>query len=363
MGRTLAVTMIILAAVLIAMATVNPSHFSSAKSPDGAVQSMFSAVKNHDWNSAFAYVSPQSNVDEQSFIRDLAGRDGSLRTLSALEQVNTKVLSQNDNEASVRADIEWSSAVGALYDTRDLKVVKDDGAWKVIWPVAQRQSLPPQVIAVNDLRWYILHGSGEEDWGAQNVEAPKIRIISMNAIPHDGSTIILGEVVNEDTVPAFVSVGATLIGKDGSELGEETSFDKTSHTLLPKEVSPFRIDFPKVKLAKVKSVRMTPTSLLIPASADPVVGVMHQRIEEDARGHHVLKGELLNESGMTVNIPHVLATYYDKSGKVIWVSDGYVDQALLPQVPLPFSVSLDDRIAPDVGTYRVTTNNYVLQTE
>jgi hypothetical protein len=66
---------------------------------------------------------------------------------------------------------------------------------------------------------------------------------------------------------------------------------------------------------------------------------------------------------MTVNIPHVLATYYDKAGRVIWVSDGYVDQALLPQVPLPFSVGLDDDVAGNVQTYRVTTNNYVLQSE
>ncbi len=57
-------------------------------------------------------------------------------------------------------------------------------------------------------------------------------------------------------------------------------------------------------------------------------------------GDMCCKGELLNESGQTVNIPHVLATYYDNSGKVIWVSDGYVDKALPPQTPVPFSVSL-----------------------
>ncbi len=54
----------------------------------------------------------------------------------------------------------------------------------------------------------------------------------------------------------------------------------------------------------------------------------------------------MNQSGETVNIPHVLATYYDNSGKVIWVSDGYVDQALLPQTPVPFAVDLRDEMAP-----------------
>lgn len=170
----------------------------------------------------------------------------------------------------------------------------------------------------------------------------------------------MGEVENEDTVPAFVSVGAVLVGKDGHDIAEESSFDKTSHVLLPKEVSPYRIDYPGVKLSAIKSVRMKPDSMLVPASADPVIGVLHQRIDKDAKGRTVLKGELMNESGTTVNIPHVLATFYDSNGRVIWVSDGYLDHALLPQTPQPFAVDLHDDLAPKVHSYRVTVNTYTV---
>jgi hypothetical protein len=220
--------------------------------------------------------------------------------------------------------------------------------------------VPPQVIPVNFLRWDVVTRGSDDDWGAQNVEAPRVRITSMNAIERDGGTIILGEIVNEDTVPGFVAVGATLVGKDGKEFAQEESFDKISHTILPKEVSPFRIDFPGVKLANVKSVRMQPNALLVAASADPVMGVLHQRIEKDTQGRTVLKGELINQTGETVNIPHVLATFYDNAGRVIWVSDGYVDQALLPQTPVPFSVAVRDDLAKNIQTYRVTVNQYSL---
>jgi hypothetical protein len=155
-----------------------------------------------------------------------------------------------------------------------------------------------------------------------------------------------------------VSVGATLIDKNGRDAAQETSFDKTAHVLLPKEISPYRVDFPKMKLADLKSVRMKPDSMLVPAAADPVIGVFHQRVEKDARGRTVLRGELLNESGRTVNIPHVLATFYDNSGRVIWVSDGYVDHALLPETPQPFAVELRDDLAGEVHSYRVTVNQY-----
>lgn len=360
MSRLIGILLAVLAVVLIAAASIKPSKLAPAATPQKAVQSLFESVKNRDWKRAYDFVSPSSNIDQGSFYRDLNGRDGSLRTYSSLQDFDSKVLRESENEAMVRAKLTWSTAVGAFYETRDLKVVNEGGSWKVMWTVEKQPNLPPQVIPVNYLRWDIIRRGPDEDWGAQNVESPKVRILSMNPLEKDGNLIIMGEVVNEDTVPAFISVTATLVGKDGSTLGEESSFDKTSHTLLPKEVSPFRIDFPKVKMDKIKTVRMQPTALLVPASADPVIGVLRQRIDKDANGHTVLRGELINQSGQTVNIPHVLATFYDDSGKVIWVSDGYVDKALPPQTPVPFAVQVRDDLASQIQNYRVTVNHYSL---
>jgi hypothetical protein len=358
MKRTLPIVLIVLTVVLVAAATIYTSGTASAKSPEGAVQSLFRDVKARNYAAAYSYVANSRNSDEKDFASDIAGRNGSLRTYSALEQVDTKVLNENGSQALVRATLQYATAVGAIYDTRDLKVVKEGDAWKVEWPIQKETKVPPQVIPVNFLRWDIITRGSDDDWGAQNVEAPRVRIVSMNAVQNENSTVIIGEIANEDTVPGFVSVGASLVGKNGDVIGEETSFDKISHTLLPKEISPFRIDFPSVKLADIKSVRMQPNSMLVPASADPVIGVMQQQIATDARGRHVLKGELVNESGQVVNIPHVLATYYDNAGKVIWVSDGYVDQSLLPQTPVPFTVALRDDLASNVHNYRVTVNQY-----
>ena len=360
MNRILPVGFAVLTVALIVMGIPHRSATAPASTPEGAVQSMFGNVKAHNWKGAYSYVAAGNNVDMNSFQRDLQGRNSSLRTYSQLEGVNTRVLRQGENESLVRAEMKYSTAVGAFYDTRDLKVVKEDGVWKVKWQSEKEVPPPPQVIPVNYLRWDVIYRGAADDWGSQNVENPHVRILSMNPAEHDGGVIIMGEIENEDTVPAFVSVGATLVDKNGQDVAQETSFDKTAHVLLPKEISPYRVDFPKMKLADLKSVRMKPDSMLVPASADPVIGVLHQRVEKDARGRTVLRGELLNESGQTVNIPHVLATFYDNSGRVIWVSDGYVDQALLPQTPQPFAVDLRDELAANVRSYRVTVNQYSL---
>ena len=107
--------------------------------------------------------------------------------------------------------------------------------------------------------------------GVQNVDSPQVRILSMNALQRPDRIVIVGEVVNEDTVPAYVNVGATLLRPDGSTFAQESSFDKISHTLLPKQVSPYRIDFPEARMNQVKSVRMDVKSLLVAASAELVI--------------------------------------------------------------------------------------------
>ena len=43
-----------------------------------------------------------------------------------------------------------------------------------------------------------------------------------------------------------------------SPIATEDSFEKICHVLLPKQVTPFRIDFRNVRLAQVDNVRIEP---------------------------------------------------------------------------------------------------------
>jgi hypothetical protein len=363
MKTMLAIVMAILTVALLAAGSVRSSGGKKDSTPEAAVQALYGGVKSRDFAAAYSYVSPSSNVDQQTFTRDLAGKDGSLKTYSSLQQVDTRVLHENDNEGLVRATTRWSSAVGPLTDVRDLKVVNENGDWRVVWPVQKQPNLPPQVIPVNYLRWDVIHRGADEDWGAQDVAPPNVRAISMNAQEKDlgngrRGVVIMGEVANLDVVPGFVTINAVLYDKKGQAIAQETSFDEMSHTLLPKEVSPYRIDFPGVKLSQIQKVDIQPNALLVGASADPVIGVLHQRIEKDSRAHKVLRGELINQSGQTVNIPHVIATFYDEQGQVAWVNDAYVDHALQPQIPEPFQLEVRDDIPSN--KYRITVNQYSL---
>jgi hypothetical protein len=329
--------------------------------PDRALTLFLEDMQRRNWRKAFGDVAQSNGVDEQAMMQEWSGSNGSLRTFSNLEGFQLWPLHATNDDAQIRARMRWSTPVGPVEEVRDFRMQRDGDIWKVVYSKIEISSTPAQVIPVTYLRWDLVTGGGSDSWGSHNVDAPRVRIISMNAVDSSDGTVIVGEVTNEDTVPAFVNVNAALIDGSGKTLDEESSFDRIAHILLPKEVSPYRIDFPGIPLANVKNVHMDVRPALVPASADPVIGVINQKIEKDAQGNSVLRGELLNQSGEMVNIPHVIASFYDSNGRVIWVSDGYVDRAMVPLGSEPFAVEIPRSMASKVQSYHVVVNHYDLK--
>jgi hypothetical protein len=344
----------------IAAGSALPGLGASASTPERAVSNLLTDLQRRNWHDAFNSLSKTSHVDEQAFVQDWVGSNGGLRTFSNLERFESRPLHATNDDAQMRLRLHWATPVGPIEDVRDFHVVREGDVWRVVWPQINLPNVPAQVVPVNYLRWDLVTGASSDDWGSRNVDAPHVRIISMNAADSAEGAIVMGEVVNEDTIPAFVNVNATLVDGSGNAIDDESSFDKIAHVLLPKQVSPYRIDFPNVSLKKVKNVRMDVKATLVPASADPVIGVMNQKLDPDVQGKSVLHGELLNQSGQTVNIPHVIASFYDGNGKVVWVSDGYVDRALLPQTSEPFAVEIPRDLAGKVQNFHVVVNHYSL---
>jgi hypothetical protein len=343
----------------VASGSALPGFSSNSNTPEQALSNFLIDVQKRNWDRAFSSVErTNDSVNEQSFIQEWTGINGGLRTFSSLESYDARPLHATDSEAQMRVRLHWSTPVGPMEDVRDFHLVHRADIWKVVWDELPVPNVPSQVIPVNYLRWDLVQGGAGEQWGANNVDAPHVRIVSMNAVDSAEGAVVMGEVVNEDTIPAFVNVQATLVDAAGSAIDDESSFDKILHVLLPKQVSPYRIDFPKVSLNKVKNVHIDVKATLVPASSDPVIGIMNQKLDTDAQGRAVLHGELLNQSGETVNVPHVIASFYDSNGKVVWVSDGYVQRALLPQESEAFAVEIPKSLAGKVQSFHVVVNQY-----
>lgn len=366
-GRLLAVLLAAATLALVVVGTVWPvpsaaayaganNLMGSSSTAEAAVGNLGDEISAQAWGKAYASFANKAQFTESEFVHDLTGYYPSLLTYSTLDKFEVRPLHASANEAEIELKLHWATVVGRSVSKRDLHLIRNGDRWEPEWPIAKEPIVPPQVIAVNYLRWDVIYPGSGDDWGAQNVEAPHVRIVDMHPVERATGVVILGELLNEDVVPAYVSVTATLLSKNQSPIGTEGSFDKISHLLLPKQVTPFLIEFPNVSLSDVGSIRMTPISTLIAASADPVIEVENEHLNP-APGAS-LTGRLINQSGQIVNVAHVLGTFYNQAGNVVWIADEYIDTALLPQNPVPFEIHIPEDLARSVSSQRTVIATY-----
>ena len=368
-GHWLAIFIVAATALFIVIGILHPNESAAAladagttgllrpsSTPEAAVENLAREIGQKHWASAYSRLANKGEFTQADFQRDLTGTYMSLRSYATLDHFEVRPQRASSNDAQVLLKLHWSTVVGTFQDTKSLHVIRNGDRWQAEWPLVKEARVPPQVIPVNYLRWDVIYRGAQDDWGAQDVESPHVRIVDMHPLERGDGVLIMGELLNEDVVPAYVSVKATLVAKSGASIATEDSFDKISHLLLPKQVTPFLISFPGVDLSQVSSVRMEPTASLIAASADPVIAIEDQKLNP-APGAS-LTGKLVDQSGQVVNVVHVLGTFYDKNGKLVWVADHYMDRALLPQVPASFSITLPPDIAGQVSSERAVTAIY-----
>jgi hypothetical protein len=334
---------------------------AAAGTPAAAVENLFTNIQRRQFDAAYDFLSNKEEVDKQRFVDELNGSDGSLRTYSALQDFQALQLNRAGDRAKVRASMRWATAVGAYYEARDFNVVRGDNGWKVEWVSQEAPQLPAQVIPVSYPRWDVIKPGATGVDVNEKRPSPRVRIQSQNSYQDADRFVVVGEIVNEDDVPAFVSITANAIGKDGQSLGEESAFENLQHTLLPKASSPFRIDFAGVNAERVRNVKLNASSTLVSASADPRIEVTQIRLQNGDAGEKQLAGDLVSKSGIVVNIPHVIAAAYDAEGKVLWVQDTYLNRALLPQTPLTFAMKIPPATAAQAKDFRFTVNSYRIE--
>ncbi len=329
---------------------------NSSDTPRAALQNFGDEIRSREFQKAYNSLANKAEFTQAEFDRDLTGSYQNLRTYAAISRFDMQPLHATDDEADYRLGLHWATVVGDAVTSRDVHLVRDGSNWQVEWPIEKSPNLPPQVIPVNYLRWDVIYRGAGDDWGAQDVEAPHVRIIDMHPVQRAEGLVILGELLNEDVVPAYVSVDATLLNHNQKPFATEGSFDMIQHLLLPKAVTPFLIRFPNVTLSQVAAVRMSPFSTLIPASADPVIEIQNEEINPAPDAS--LTGEVVNQSGEIANVAHVLGTFYDKSGNLVWVADQYVDRALLPQTPVSFNIHIPEDLAHKISSQRTVVSTF-----
>ena len=189
----------------VAAGSALPGFSENANTPEQGLANFLSDIQRRHWSQAFSSTErTNSSLTEEEFTREWVGANGGLRAFSGLERYEARPLHATNSDAQMRVRLQWSTPVGPVDDVRDFNLVRRGDRWKVVWDQTPPPNVPAQLIPVNYLRWDLVSGNaGGSDWGARNVDGPHVRIVSMNAVDSAEGAVVMGEVVNEDTIPGF----------------------------------------------------------------------------------------------------------------------------------------------------------------
>ena len=135
MNRLLGVLLIAVTLVLVGWGYMESAGAAgvlrSDDTPERATNSLLQKIRARDFGSAYDSLANAGKLDRDDFIHDLAGTDGSLRTYSSLQDTDVTMIHKVGDEATMRVKMNWSTAVGTVSETRDMKVVGrvETGTW------------------------------------------------------------------------------------------------------------------------------------------------------------------------------------------------------------------------------------------
>ena len=337
--------------------------------PSDTVFAYYDALDLRRLDVAYEMLDPNARPSRTQFVTERSVVNGLVASYARLDRIDPLSAEVDGSSASVRSRLVYITALDEhVVETVD-ELTLVDGRWRVV-PSAVDIRIPPDQLVARSSVDYLSQGRRQVTDGPTAyqdvIDRPEIRILSGRLVRAQGQLAVVGEIRNDDVDPGYVTVSAELVGHDGTILTEYTAAVGAVHTALPGETVPFRIDFegvaglievidPTDGSAQNEATRVDfepgarsplalDTDLIaeVRISAKAVVTgddlertVAAQDVVFDGRA---MTGELRNDGVDEVTVPHVFVTLRDVDGRVGWVSDVFLSEAVRPQRSQRFEI-------------------------
>ncbi|MFN8501390.1 hypothetical protein [Kouleothrix sp.] len=328
-----------------------------AHTPTAVVQGYYDDLDFRRFSMAYERLDPQTRPGYDQYLIDLSVQGGMVASYGKLNNVRVTTLAAEPERVTLVAATDWVTSLSSYSTTQTLTLVRRDGQW-YIEPDPVDNTVPPEQFFRRGEVGYVAAGrrrvTNQPTSFNDILDRPDLQVLSARLVKHNGRYSVVGELINNASDPADATVTAFLRDADGQELIRYNAQEGMVHKLLPKEATPFRVDFEGVAgavlsdtldLKNFKPGAFTPPILTRPIGSFGVYakGVATQRdldrgltlqnlqVQPLPGGGARLTGQLLNTGTHEATIPHVLLTYYDARNQVVWVDHVFIRDAVRPQ--------------------------------
>lgn len=341
---------------------------TTQRSPENVIKAYYDAIDFKEFERAHSYLDPDSDKTLSQFMLEVSVSDGLLSSYAKLDSLHIEVTSQTDTTAQGVVDALWITPLKEISTQDKVRLRRQNGLW-YIFPKTVDPDIPPDQLLIQSGTTYYNHGkravTSEQTHHEDVLKQPVVEVLSARLVQIDSTYAIIGEIQNVDNIPADISVTGALYNAQNKELARFNAKDVIKHKLLPKETTPFRINFEGIAWATTGQEKPTtydptlftqiniseqPLNFEIQVRANVATSDLYQTVSianTHSKDQHI-KGFLFNPSMEEATIPQLLISYYDDAKELLWVDATYIDESVRQQRKRPFSEELFKESVPKI---------------
>ncbi len=318
-------------------------------SPQNVIEAYFYRIDFKNFKKAYTYFNPDTRPSLDQYLLELSVEGGILSSYAKLDTLTVQYQKTGRPDqvlAKVRAS--WLTAL-QYYDTEhDITLTRKGMRW-YLEPFEPEQRTPPdQLVRMPGVDF---HSQGKRKVQADItdkkdiLDRPDFYILSAALIEKKGAYSVVGQIINADNDPGYVTLEAALYDAEGTEMARYNARDALAHILYPKESSSFRVDFEHLYRDLEEGVeKKIPHSFVVfartmVADAPYYKHIGAQSVRWDPQDS-LLKGRIHNYGPRQIIVPQLLLSYYRPDKELVWVEPLYLKEGIRPQRKKEFTLPL-----------------------
>jgi len=320
-------------------------------SPKNVVQSYYDALDFKEFQRAHSYLDPEAEVTIDQYMLEVSVTDGILSSYAKLDSIGIDIKDITDLGAKAKVSTTWITPLEKIKKDYFHELIKYSGKW-YIKPKKKDSDIPPDQLFTGNSTTFYNHGrrkiTTQQTHHEDVLKQPVLEILIAKLVKYKGQYSIIGELQNVDDVPADVVIKATLYNDANKELAVHNAKFHIKHKLMPKETTPFKINFEGIAWSSTRDTmpptfdpdQFTPVALDEQpvkfnlqsagnvANTDLYKSVALQNLEFSDYG---INGSLYNGGIQEVTIPQLLVSYYDDKHELLWVDHQFLNEGVRVQ--------------------------------
>lgn len=321
------------------------------RSAMNVVNAYYDALDFKEFERAHSYLDPNAEIDLAQYMLEVSVTDGILSSYAKLDSIGIELMDEKGNRAKAKVSTQWITPLEKVQKDFFHELVQRSGKWYLL-PNTFDNDVPPDQLFVSNGTTFYNHGrrqlTTQQTHHEDVLKQPVLEILSAKLVRFNGQYSIIGELQNVDDVPADVVVKATLYNDDDSNLASHSAKYHIKHKLMPKETTPYKINFEGIAWASTKdtlpptfdpdeftpiSLSEQPTKFDLQSAGNVANTDLYKKVafQSLTRTNQGFEGVLYNSGVQEVTIPQLLVSYYDEDHEILWVDHQFLREGVRVQ--------------------------------